>query len=181
MWAGVARGTGRACAAVVQASDRVGAGFERSLDSIRKRLGARPIALTLPVGSEANFSAVIDVVKMKLLNFDPDSEGEKIVEHEIPPDLKEEAQAYRDQAVEAAAEFDDALMAKYLDGQALSEAEIRLGLRKGTLACKIVPARGGPPPMPPRPWARCSPPPPLRPKSWVYRLLPGRWTGSKRI
>ncbi len=123
--------------------DRVGASFERSLETIRKRLDGRPIVVTMPVGGEANFAAVIDVLRMKMLHFDPDTDGEKVIEGEVPPDLKDEAEDYHAQAVEAASEFDDELMAKFLDNQPLTVEEIRRGLRKGTLACKIQPAFAG--------------------------------------
>jgi elongation factor G len=119
--------------------DRVGASFTRSLESIQSRLGGRPVVLTMPVGAEGDFSAVIDVLEMKMLQFDPDTQGEKIVVEEVPPHLRVEAERYRALAEETAAEFDDGLMSKYLEGQALSLPEIKDGLRKGTLACKIEP------------------------------------------
>lgn len=118
--------------------DRVGADFEMSVETIREKLGARPIPVQLPVGAEENFQGVIDLIEMKALLWKDDL-GEKITEAEIPGDLLPRAQYLREQMVEAACEFDDALMEKYLGGEALSTQEIRAGLRKGTLALTINP------------------------------------------
>jgi elongation factor G len=123
--------------------DRPGANFARSLDSIRQRLGGQPIVLTMPVGAEGDFLAVIDVLRMKQLRFDEETEGERILEDDVPPECKEAAEHYRAAATAAAAEFDDALMGKYLNDQPLTLEEIKLGLRKGTLAGKIQPAFAG--------------------------------------
>jgi len=123
--------------------DRVGASFVRSLESIRQRLAGRPVVLTMPVGSEADFSAVIDVLRMRVLRFDPETEGEMIVEEAIPPELAEEAAHYRALATETAAEFDAELMHRYLENQPLTLDEIRRGLRQGTLAGRIQPTFAG--------------------------------------
>jgi elongation factor G len=123
--------------------DRVGADFEKSLESIRARLGGRPVVITLPVGAEANFGAVVDVLRMKMLTFDPDDDGKTVREDDVPGDLREEAELVRRQTAEAAADFDDDLMAKVLEDAPVAAEEIRRGLRRGTLACKIQPAYAG--------------------------------------
>ena len=118
--------------------DRVGADFEMSVETIREKLGARPIPVQIPIGSEENFQGVVDLVEMKALLWKDDL-GEKITEAEIPDDLLPRAQYLREQMVEAACELDDALMEKYLGGVELSKEEIRSGLRKATLAMAINP------------------------------------------
>jgi elongation factor G len=127
----------------VNKMDRVGASFTRSLDSIRQRLGGRPVVLTMPVGAEANFTGVIDVLRMKLLRFDPETEGETILEGAVPPELADEAAQYRARATEAAVEFDGELMQKYVENQPLTLEEIHRGLRRGTLAGQIQPTFAG--------------------------------------
>jgi len=123
--------------------DRVGASFAKSLESIRQRLAGRPVVLTMPAGSEAGFSAVIDVLRMRMLCFDPETEGETINEEAVPPELVEEAAHYRTLATEAAAEFDGELLQKYVENRPLTLDEIRRGLRKGTLAGQIQPTFAG--------------------------------------
>jgi len=118
--------------------DRVGADFEMSVETIREKLGARPIPVQYPVGAEDNFQGVIDLITMKALIWKDDL-GEKIDELPVPGDLEQRVNYLREQMVEAAAESDDTLMNKYLGGEALTEAEIRQGLRKATLAMTINP------------------------------------------
>jgi elongation factor G len=119
--------------------DRAGANFWRSVDSIRERLGANPVAIQIPLGSEENLRGVVDLVKMKAIIFADDGLGAKFEESEIPADLKEEAQKARERMIEAAAEVDDTLMERYLGGDTnFTENEILSGLRKGTLSHKLV-------------------------------------------
>ncbi|MBN2506666.1 MAG: elongation factor G [Verrucomicrobia bacterium] len=127
------------CLCFLNKMDKVGADFPRSLDTLRHRLEARPVVLTMPVGVEEDFCAVIDVVRLKQLHFDPATEGETVLESDVPPALLDAARRYHALAAEAAAEFDDELMAKYLHNQPLSIPEIQRGLRLGTLAGKIQP------------------------------------------
>jgi len=122
--------------------DRVGADFAASLESIRRKLHATPVVVTMPVGAESRFKAVVDVLKMKMLTFEGEF-GEEVREHDVPADLLDEAQIYRQQTVEAAADFDDGVMAKVLDGKEPSEADVRAALRKATLAGKLTPAFAG--------------------------------------
>ncbi len=123
--------------------DRAGASFERSFDSIIERLGANAVALQIPIGAEDKFKGVVDLVQMKGIVWNDESMGAEYDVIEIPEDLKEKAKAEREKLVEAVASIDDDLMEKYLEGEALSEDEIRKGLRKGTLALKIIPVVTG--------------------------------------
>ena len=123
--------------------DRNGASFPRCLEAIRTRLGGRPVVVTMPVGAEGDFSAVIDVLRLKTLHFDPATDGEQVVETEVSPEYLEAARHYRALAAEAAAEQDDELMGKYLENQPLSAEEINRGLRKGTLAGQLQPTFAG--------------------------------------
>jgi len=122
--------------------DRVGADFAMSLESMRKKLHAVPVVVTLPVGAESRFKAVVDVLKRKMLTFEGEW-GEEVVAKDIPADLADEAELYRQQTIEAAADFDDALMAQVLDGQEPAEADVRRALRKATLAGRLTPAFAG--------------------------------------
>ena len=120
--------------------DRVGASLERCVETIRKRLAGRPVVLTLPFEIEDGNPAVIDVLRNKVLHFDPATEGETVHESDVPPERKADVEHYRALAAEAAAEFDETLMQKFLENQPLSNDEIKLGLRIGTLAGRIQPA-----------------------------------------
>jgi elongation factor G len=123
--------------------DRVGADFPRVVDQIRERLNANPVVLQLPLGAEEKLRGAIDLVKMKAIIWDDDSLGSNYREDEIPADMTEAAAAAREKLLEAVADLDERLMEKYLGGEALSEAEIRAALRKGTIAMKIVPVVAG--------------------------------------
>ncbi|MFN8543014.1 MAG: elongation factor G [Candidatus Binatia bacterium] len=125
--------------AFVNKMDRVGADFPRVVGQIRERLGANPVVLQLPIGAEENFRGVVDVVKMKALIWDDDSLGSNFHEEDIPADLREETAAARERLLEAVADADETLMERYLNGEALSEAEIRAGLRTATIQMSAVP------------------------------------------
>jgi elongation factor G len=119
--------------------DRAGANFRKSVDSIRERLGANPVPIQLPLGSEENLRGVIDLVKMKAIAFADDSIGAKFEEIEIPEEFRDEAQVAREKMIEAAAEVDDSLMERFLEGDTnFAESEILQALRKGTLSHKLV-------------------------------------------
>jgi elongation factor G len=122
----------------VNKMDRVGADFYRVLDQIRERLGARAVPLQLPVGAEDQFKGVIDLIDMVAIRY-YDDEGKDIRTEEIPADLLDKAKTFREQLVEAAAECDDELLNKYLEGEELSKEEIIRGVRKGTCATTLVP------------------------------------------
>jgi elongation factor G len=119
--------------------DRVGADFFMSVDTIKEKLGARPVPLQLPIGREDKFRGMVDLVKMKGITFDDETMGAKYQEVDIPADLVEQAKEYRAGLEEAVAEFDDELMAKYLDGKALTNEEVKKGIREATIAMKFFP------------------------------------------
>src|SRR5687768_13658273 len=123
--------------------DRAGASFERSFDSILKRLGANAVALQIPVGLEENLKGVVDLIAMKALIWNDETKGAQYETTEIPADLLDDAKAAREKLVEAVSAIDDDLMVKYLEGEEVSEDEIRRALRAGTLAMKIVPVFTG--------------------------------------
>src|SRR5450759_1718887 len=118
--------------------DRVGANFYASVDSIRVRLGANPVCVQLPIGSEADFRGVVDVVKQEAIIYTDDL-GTTSSRSEIPADMVEKVAEYRHILLEAVAECDDELMMKYLDGAELTTEELIRGVRAGTVATKIVP------------------------------------------
>src|SRR5580700_8334116 len=119
--------------------DRVGADFFRSVETIVDRLKARPVAIQIPIGAEENFKGIVDLVTMKARVWLDESLGAEFQEIEIPEDLKDLAQEYRDKLVEAVSESDDHLFTKYVEGQPVTEAELRAGIRKATIAQKIFP------------------------------------------
>lgn len=123
--------------------DRAGASFERSFDSILVRLGANAVAMQIPIGIEDKFIGVVDLITMKAFVWNDEAKGAKYDVTEIPADLVDAAQAAREKLVEAVSAIDDDLMMKYLEGEAVSEDEIRKALRAGTLAMKIVPVFTG--------------------------------------
>jgi len=122
--------------------DRTGASFFRVMEAMRERLGIRPVAVQLPIGEEQNFAGIIDLVGMRALLY-PDELGQQVLETEIPDEYRAEAEHYRELLVEAAAEGNDELTHKYLEGKALTEDDIRAGIRAGTLAIDIVPVLCG--------------------------------------
>ncbi len=126
----------------VNKMDRTGADFFRTVAMVRERLGANAIPIQLPVGAEDNFQGVIDLIRMKSTLY-LDDLGTRSDESEIPAELREQAEEWRGRLVEAVAELDEALTTKYLEGHALSEDELRAGLRQGTLSYKIVPVVAG--------------------------------------
>ena len=124
--------------AYVNKMDTTGANFLSCVEQMRSRLNANAIPIQLPIGAEDTFKGIVDLIKMKAF-IHKDDLGKEIEVTEIPEDLKELAEKYRNEMIEAAAEQDDDLMMKYLDEGELSEEEIKKGLRIGTLANKLVP------------------------------------------
>ncbi len=122
--------------------DRMGASFEKSLDSILQKLTPNAVALQIPVGEEENFQGVIDLFSMKLLTFEGDF-GEKVTEKEIPADMQEKAKEWRNKMLEKIATEDEPLLTKYLEGKELDTREVKAVLRKATLANKLVPVFTG--------------------------------------
>jgi len=122
--------------------DRTGADFWRCVSMIRDRLGATPVPIQLPIGSEDSFQGVVDLVTMQAVLY-RDDRGEEIEIAPIPADMVDEAKRHREALVEAVAEMDDGLTHKFLEGEELTEAELQRGLRLGTLQYRIVPVLCG--------------------------------------
>ena len=129
--------------AFVNKMDRSGANFLRVVSQIKARLGATPVPLQLPVGAEEGFEGVIDLIKMKAIYWDKESKGVTFEEKDIPVDLVDQAEKYREQLVEAAAEGSEELMDEYLEKGELSVEQIKQSLRKLTIANEIVPVMCG--------------------------------------
>ncbi len=119
--------------------DKTGADFYMCLDDIKKRLGARPVPLQLPIGAEADFKGIVDLVRMVAVTWDSDTATNKFSEGPIPDDLKEKAAEYRLSLVEAAVELDDTAMAAYLDGNEPDDATLRRLIRKAVLTSAWFP------------------------------------------
>ena len=125
--------------AFVNKMDRIGADFFRGIAMIKDRLKANPVPLQIPIGSEENFKGVVDLVEMKGIVWNDESMGALYDEIEIPADLLEQAQMYREAMIEEISSHDDALMQKYMDGEELTIAEIKNAIRQCTLDIKICP------------------------------------------
>ncbi|MBA1228021.1 elongation factor G [Stutzerimonas stutzeri] len=124
----------------VNKMDRQGANFLRVVGQIKQRLGHTPVPVQLAIGSEENFAGQIDLIKMKAIYWSDDDKGTTYREEEIPAELMDLAEEYRSNMIEAAAEANEELMNKYLEGGELTIEEIKAGLRQRTIACEIVPA-----------------------------------------
>jgi elongation factor G len=129
--------------AFINKMDRVGADFFRVREQIASRLKGVAVPIQVPLGAEDNFHGVIDLVKMRAINWDDETLGVKFTYEDIPAELQAVAQEWRDKMVEAAAEGTPELLEKYLDGGVLSEDEIKLGLRLRTIRNEIVPMLAG--------------------------------------
>jgi len=127
----------------VNKMDRMGANFYRCVDMIVDRLGATPLVLQLPVGSEAEFEGLVDLIQMKEFIWKEESLGAEFECREIRDDLKDKAEEYRSKLVETAVEMDDAAMEAYLEGTEPDEATLKQLIRKGTIARKFVPVLCG--------------------------------------
>ncbi|MDD2499376.1 MAG: elongation factor G [Geobacter sp.] len=125
--------------AFINKMDRIGADFFRGVQMIKDRLKANPVPLQLPVGKEDYFKGIIDLIRMKAIIWDEESLGAKFHEEEIPADLLDEAQEWRDKLIEEISSHDDALMEKYLGGEELTEAEIMAAIRSCTINIQIIP------------------------------------------
>ena len=129
--------------AFVNKMDRVGADFENVVQMMKDRLGAKPVPIQIPLGSGEFFTGLVDLVKMKAVLYDDSSLGATWEEMDIPRDLRQKAEKYRHDLVEAVSEYDDIVMGKYVEGKEPSEAEIKNALRLGTLRSAIVPVLCG--------------------------------------
>ena len=123
--------------------DRAGADFYRCVDMISDRLGANPLVIQLPIGIEEDFIGVVDLVKMKSIIWKNEALGAEFTYGEIPADLKNKAEEYRLKLLESAVEADDNVFEKYLAGEELTEDEIKLCIRKGTISGAFVPITCG--------------------------------------
>ena len=124
----------------VNKMDRSGANYYDVLQQMRDVLGANPVSLVIPIGQEETFKGVVDLLKMKAIIWHDETQGAEFEVDEIPDDLKDEAQEWRDKLVEAAAEFDEALMEKFFDDpNSITEEELIAAIRKGTLAMECTP------------------------------------------
>ncbi len=124
--------------AFVNKMDRAGANFLRAVDMIRARLRANPVPIQLPIGAEDHFEGVIDLIRMQAIYWDMETQGMRFEYREIPQELKAQAEAHRGKMIEAAAEANDTLMQKYLEGETLSNEEIRAGLRERSIRNELV-------------------------------------------
>jgi len=123
--------------------DKIGADFFKCLDDIKTRLGAKPVAIQLPIGAEQNFKGLVDLVRMKGVIWEDESLGAKYNDIDIPADMVDQAKKYREQMVEAAVELDDAAMTAYLEGKEPDEATLKKLIRKAVIESKFFPVLCG--------------------------------------
>jgi elongation factor G len=123
----------------VNKMDKIGADFFISVKMVKERLGANPIVIQLPLGTESNFKGVIDLIRMKAVVWDDEALGASFHDEDIPADMLELAKQYREQLVEQAVEVDEAATEAYLQGKEPSEAELKALIRKGTVTLQFVP------------------------------------------
>jgi len=119
--------------------DKMGADFEHAVDTIRKRLNAKPIAIQIPIGQEDKFKGVVDLIEMKSIIWQDDTIGAEYITGPIPAELQKKAEAFHTQLVETVAENDDEILHKFLEGEAISAEELRASLRKSTIDLKLFP------------------------------------------
>jgi elongation factor G len=124
--------------AFVNKMDRAGANFLRCVDMIRTRLRGNPVPIQLPIGAEESFEGVVDLIKMKAIYWDMDTQGMKFEYREIPAGMQAQCEEYRNKMIEAAAEGDEALLNKYLEGDTLSDEEIKRGLKARSIKNEVV-------------------------------------------
>ncbi len=119
--------------------DKMGADFEHAVDTIRKRLSAKPVAIQIPIGQEAKFVGVVDLIAMKAIVWNDETMGAEYEVQEIPENLKKKAEAFHAQLVETVAENDDEILHKFLEGEEITAAELKNSLRKSTIGLKVFP------------------------------------------
>jgi elongation factor G len=119
--------------------DKMGADFEHAVDTIRKRLNAKPVAIQIPIGQEDKFKGVVDLIEMKSIIWQDDTIGAEYLTGEIPAELQKKAEAFHNKLVETVAENDDAMLHKFLEGETISAEELRNSLRQSTIALKVFP------------------------------------------
>jgi elongation factor G len=119
--------------------DKMGADFEHAVDTLRKRLNAKPVAIQIPIGQEAKFVGVVDLIQMKAIIWKDETMGAEYIVEEIPENLKKKAEAFHAQLVETVAENDDDMLHKFLEGEAITAEELKKSLRKSTIGLKVFP------------------------------------------
>jgi elongation factor G len=127
----------------VNKMDKAGADFEHVIETIRKRLGARPVAIQIPIGAEANFRGVVDLLQMRAIIWDDETMGAEYRVEEVPANLMKKAEAFRMQLVETVAEYDDDMLHKFLEGETPTSDELKVSLRKATIGMKVFPVLCG--------------------------------------
>ncbi|MCD8571058.1 MAG: elongation factor G [Alphaproteobacteria bacterium] len=123
--------------------DKIGANFYDCIESVQKRLGINPLVLTLPIGEESGFVGIVDLIKMKAIIWNAETLGATFEETDIPADLVDKAQEYREKMIEMAVEMDDAAMEAYLEGNEPDVATLKKCIRKGTVTSKLIPMMCG--------------------------------------
>jgi elongation factor G len=134
-------GVPRVC--FINKMDKNGADFEHAIETIRKRLSARPVAVQIPIGQEANFKGVIDLIEMRAILWHDEAMGAKYEVEEIPAAMLKKAEAFRVQLVESVAETDDAMLHQFLEGETPTAEELRAALRRATIAMQLFPVLCG--------------------------------------
>ena len=127
----------------VNKMDKAGADFEYVIETIRKRLGAKPVAIQIPIGAEAKFQGVIDLVEMRAIVWHDETMGAKYSIEEIPADLVKKAEAFRMQLIESVSEHDDTMMHQFLEGEIPTPAQLKAGLRNATIGMHVFPVLCG--------------------------------------
>jgi elongation factor G len=127
----------------VNKMDKAGADFEHVIETIRKRLGARPVAIQIPIGAEANFKGVVDLIEMRAIVWNDETMGAEYTVEAIPANLIKKAEAFRMQLVETVAEYDDDMLHKFLEGEIPTPEELKVSLRKATIGMKVFPVLCG--------------------------------------
>ncbi|QNI30972.1 elongation factor G [Alloacidobacterium dinghuense] len=127
----------------VNKMDKAGADFEHVIETIRKRLGARPVAIQIPIGAEANFKGVVDLIEMRAIVWHDETMGAKYSVEPVPADLVKKAEAFRMQLIETVAENDDDMLHKFLEGETPTPEELKKALRNATIGMKVFPVMCG--------------------------------------
>ena len=127
----------------VNKMDKAGADFEHVIETIRKRLGARPVAIQIPIGAEAHFKGVIDLVEMRAIVWNDETMGAKYEIEAVPADLLKKAEAFRMQLIETVAEHDDEMLHKFLEGETPTAEELKKAIRGATIGMKVFPVLCG--------------------------------------
>jgi len=129
--------------AYINKMDRTGADFYNVVNMMKDRLGTKTVLLQLPIGSEEDFTGIIDLVEMNAIHFNEDDKGINPTVGEIPAELKDDAELYHRELVEAAADFDDALMEKFFADDPITAEELKAAVRKATISCSVTPVTCG--------------------------------------